>query len=375
MTAPDGVSGQSPAQDKGRAKTVYVHLSHGKRALDLIAGNGQLAAGHDRTRIIDALLASPNELASTALCNRLRQAVARLMPPLLGDVSLTTSAEQALGHAVAMARAYHASRGRPGRRSVIVCGPHPGNSQVHAPLRDSILVERCDGAAVRSALQKLGTQQVAALLLEPLGFAGGLRPLQPDQAEELDVLCERSGIVLISDETLGGMGRTGMALAAQSLGLKPDIAFLGEILTNGAAPLGAVVARPDVAAALQKPDEPLLAGRVMAALENLAIHEDEQLFGRSLELEHYWQHNIQSLAGAPVILDVRCLGLAAAIEIRPRAGQPGARGQLLFQRARDYGVLPGVRDDTILLTPPLTITKDQIDDIVEKLSAALRKIT
>lgn len=372
MIAAGQDTGARTPRESRRLGAMHVLLQQGARVLDATGGDGRLVLGHDRNRIADAVRAAPSGPASHSDLAKLRQRIAALMPPRLDEVSFTTCGAQTAARAIAMAWAHH--RHQPERQRILVCSQRPAADLLPAPFDPRDMFVGRDLAGIMAQVTALGLDHIAALLIEPLGLADGLTPLSATEVEGLRQLCERSGILLIADETVAGLGRLGAPLASQRLGLTPDLVMLGEMLTNDAAPLGAVVARADMAELLMESDIVPDAGAVAGALETLATLDEENLLRHCLEIEPYWQQAIHSLAGAPVIDDIRCLGLAAAITLAPRTGAPGARGQLLFQRARDYGVLTRVLGDTLLLTPALVITRDQIDEIVEKLSAALRKI-
>jgi beta-alanine--pyruvate transaminase len=358
-----------------RASAMHVLLPQGAQLLDVTAGDGRQLLGHGRDSIAAAVRAAPSGPAARGGLDRLRRQIGALMPPHLDEVAFAASGAQSLAQAIAVAREYHRRRGQTARQRILVCTCRSACDLPPPPLDPQDMFVGRALADITARAAALGPDRIAALLIEPLGMADGLPPPDPAEAEGLRLLCERSGMLLIADETAAALGRVGTATAAQRLGLTPDLVMLGEVLTNNAAPLGAVVARTDMADLLMQGGIIPEAAAVAAALETLAILEDEQLLRRSREIEPYWQQAINSLMGAPVIRSIHGIGLASAIELVPRPGAPGARGQLLFQRSRDYGILTRVRDETLFLTPALVVTKDQIDEIVEKLSAALRKIT
>lgn len=357
------------------AHAVRVRLPQGVTVLDATGGDGRIGAGHGRERIAVALRGAGPGAAPAAERERLRRTVAALMPPLLDEVSFAASGAQAVARAIALARDYHRRRGQAARQRIIVCAAHPKDDPCPAPFDPADVFAGRSLRDIEARMGELGPDRLAAVLIEPLDLADGLMPPTAAGMQELRLLCERHGALLISDESAAGLGRAGTAIAAQRLEVTPDLVVMGEVLTNDAAPLGVVVARAEIAEAAADSEAVPGAGAVAAALETLAIYDQEQLFRRGAALEPYWQQSIRSLAGAPAIADIRCFGLAAALVLAPRPGDPGARGQLLFRRSLDYGVLTRAQKDLVLLTPSLVITRDQIDEIVEKLSAALRKIT
>ncbi len=157
-------------------------------------------------------------------------------------------------------------------------------------------------------------------------------------------------------------------------------------LTNGAVPMGAV----GVSAAVYQSVVEGAAGpgieffhgytysghplAAAAGLATLDVYESEGLFQRAAELTPYWQDAVHSLKGLPHVIDIRDMGLVAGIELEPRAGAPGARATEAFHRAFDDGILIRVTADVIALSPPLIISRDQIDELIDRLSSIIKTI-
>jgi beta-alanine--pyruvate transaminase len=108
-----------------------------------------------------------------------------------------------------------------------------------------------------------------------------------------------------------------------------------------------------------------------ALIATLEIYRREQLFQRALELEEYWEQAVHMLRQAPNVIDVRNIGLVGGVELAPLDGRPGARGSDVYQRAFEGGLLVRVTGDTIALSPPLILSREQIDEIVDKLGQAI----
>jgi beta-alanine--pyruvate transaminase len=113
---------------------------------------------------------------------------------------------------------------------------------------------------------------------------------------------------------------------------------------------------------------PAACGALMATLK---IYEREKLFDRARSLEGYWEEAVHMLRQAPNVADVRNIGLVGGIEFKPVEGRPGARGNDVYRRAFDEGLLVRVTGDTIALSPPLIISEEQIDEVMEKLGNAI----
>jgi beta-alanine--pyruvate transaminase len=108
-----------------------------------------------------------------------------------------------------------------------------------------------------------------------------------------------------------------------------------------------------------------------ALIATLEIYTRERLFQRARDLETYWQDAVHMLRQAPNVADVRNIGLVGAVELAPFGGRPGTRGSDVYRRAFEGGLLARVTGDTIALSPPLIISEQQIDEIVEKLGDAI----
>jgi beta-alanine--pyruvate transaminase len=225
---------------------------------------------------------------------------------------------------------------------------------------------------------------IAAVIVEPLaGSAGVLVPPQ-GYLERLRKICDKHGILLIFDEVITGFGRLGASFACEKLGIIPDILCLAKGLTNGSVPMGAVMVRKGIydgmmAAAPENTIElfhgytysghPLACA---AALASLDVFEDEQLFKRAGDLAPYFEDAVHSLRELPHVIDVRNMGLVAGIELEPIPGKPTARAFEAFQRCYEKGVLIRTTGDIIALSPPLIISKPQIDELVGTLGGVLR---
>ena len=183
-----------------------------------------------------------------------------------------------------------------------------------------------------------------------------------------------------------GFGRLGASFACEKLGVIPDILCLAKGLTNGSVPMGAVMVRKGIydgmmAAAPENTIElfhgytysghPLACA---AALASLDVFEEEQLFKRAGDLAPYFEDAVHSLRELPHVIDVRNMGMVAGIELEPIPGKPTARAFEAFQRCYEKGVLIRTTGDIIALSPPLIISKPQIDELVGTLGGVLREM-
>jgi beta-alanine--pyruvate transaminase len=210
------------------------------------------------------------------------------------------------------------------------------------------------------------------VLVPPKGYLKRLREI-----------CSKHGILLILDEVITGFGRLGTGFAAEYFDVLPDLITTAKGLTSGTVPMGAVIARKNIYDAFMTGPEhaielfhgytysghPLACAAGLAALD---VYGEERLFDNVRTLAPYWEDAAHALKGLPHVIDIRNLGLIAAIELEPIAGQPTKRTFDAFLRAYDKGLLVRTTGDIIALSPPLTITKAQIDELFGTLAAVLK---
>ena len=212
---------------------------------------------------------------------------------------------------------------------------------------------------------------IAAVIVEPFAGSAGVLPPPVGYLERLREITSAHGILLVFDEVIAAFGRVGTAFAAERFGVAPDIVTVAKGITSGTVPMGAVLVRGDVRDAIvdAAPDaieffhgytysgHPLACAAAMATLD---VYESEGLFARSQALEPVLESAVHDLADRPHVRDIRNIGLAAAVELEPRAGAPGARGAAAFERAFDRGVLLRATADTVAIAPAPIASEENI---------------
>ena len=177
---------------------------------------------------------------------------------------------------------------------------------------------------------------ICAVIVEPMAGSTGVLPPPQGYLQRLRAICDRHGILLIFDEVITGFGRLGHAFAAERYGVVPDILTFAKGVTSGTVPMGGVIARAHVHEALMQGPERTIelfhgytySGHPLAcaaALASLDLYRDEGLFERALTLEPAFAEAVMGLRSEPNVLDIRTVGLAAAIDLAPRPDAPGAR--------------------------------------------------
>ena len=244
------------------------------------------------------------------------------------------------------------------------------------------------GAEKADVLEQLvalhGAENIAAVIVEPMSGSAGVILPPEGYLKRLRAITKKHGILLIFDEVITGFGRVGDAFASQRWDVTPDMITTAKALNNGAIPMGAVLIDDDIYdACMQGPEgielfhgytysgHPVAAA---AAIASLNIYENEKLFERSKELEGYFEDAIHSLKGLPNIIDIRNIGLVGGIQFSPSEKGVGKRGFGIFETCFDKGTLVRATADIIAISPPLIVSKQEIDQIVNTLSDAIRAV-
>ena len=233
-------------------------------------------------------------------------------------------------------------------------------------------------------VQLQGAEKIAAVIVEPMSGSAGVILPPKGYLERLREIADKHGILLIFDEVITGFGRLGTPFAVDYFGVVPDIITTAKGLTNGAIPMGAVFTSSKIYNGLMTGPENAIelfhgytySGHPVACAAGIAtleIYQEEGLLTRAAELADYWQEALHSLKDLPFVIDIRNLGLVGAVELSSRDGAPGARAYDIFVDCFQKGLLIRVTGDVIALSPPLTITKEEIDKIVSILGDAMKR--
>ena len=406
------------------AEGIFYGTPDGRQILDGMSGMWCVNAGHNRAPIVEAIRAqagkldyAPSYQISHPLAFELANRLAGLMPAELDHVFFCNSGSEAVDSALKIALAYHRAKGEAGRRRLIgrargfhgtgfggmSVGGIPANRRdfgsllpetdhlpdTHDPARNLFAKgQPVHGAEYADALLDLialhGADSIAAVIVEPMAGSTGVLVPPEGYLERLRTICTAHGILLIFDEVITAFGRLGAGSAAERFGVVPDMMTTAKGLTNAAVPMGAVVMSGEIYDGLMSGPEDQIeffhgytyAGHPLACAAGLAaldLYRDENLFDRAAGLETVWQEAVHRLRGAQHVVDIRNIGLAAAIELAPRAGAPGARAQEVFQRCFEGGALVRYTGDTIAMAPPLIIEENQIDSLTANLADAINR--
>jgi adenosylmethionine-8-amino-7-oxononanoate aminotransferase len=401
-----------------RGEGCYVYDEHGKRYLDGLSALFCVNAGHGRAEIGEAMARQASELGfytnwsyTHPRAVELAAKIASLTPGDLNRVFFTSGGSEAVESAWKLVRNYHrlngdaqrtkliareiayhgtslgalAATGIPGLRTqfepLTPGGCHvPNTNSYHWPEgRDPLWA----ADAIEERIEFEGPESVGAVILEPVQNAGGCFTPQEGYFQRVREICDRHGVLLISDEVICSWGRLGEWFGAQRYDYRPDIITTAKGLTSAYAPMGAMIVSDAIA-------EPFMSGTAMfahgftfaahpiaaaAALANLEIFEREDLCGRVREKEPEFRAMLEGLRELPIVGDVRGAGYFQAIELvkdkdtkesfDEKESEDLLRGFLsgelyrrgLICRADDRG------DPVIQLSPPLIADTEQFEEI------------
>jgi len=376
----------------------------GKEYIDGTASLWNVNVGHGRTEIVEAAMAQMRELASYQVfgvfANRpaldLAERLASLAPLDDPRIFLGSGGGDAIDTAAKLARRYFAAIGQPDRTHLIsrtqgYHGTHgmgtsiggiPANREGIGPIDPDVSVVAYDSVgALGAEIDRLGADRVAAVFVEPVIGAGGVLLPPPGYIEGVAALCERTGVLFVCDSVIAGFGRLGSWFGIERFGVRPDLLTFAKGVTSGYLPLGGVVVGAKVAAPFW--DEgawfrhgPTYSGHptvCAAALANLDIMEREGLLERGNELEGEMAAALAPLADHALVGEIRAgIGALGAVAFsRDALAEAPDLAQRTFAAARERGVLVRGLADAIALSPPLVITREQVDRAVEVIGDAL----
>ncbi len=401
-----------------RGEGCYVYDEHGKRYLDGLSALFCVNVGHGRAELADAAARQAKELAfytnwsyahprSIELATR----IAQLAPGNLNRVFFTSGGSEAVESAWKLAKAYHAARGEKGRYKLIARnlayhgtsmgaltatglpplrapfepltpgGHHVPNTNAYRWNEDREELWAAD--AIEEAITFEGPETVAAVILEPVQNSGGCFVPQEGYFQRVREICDRHGVLLISDEVICSWGRIGTWFGCERYGYQPDMVTTAKGITSAYAPMGALIAGDHIA-------EPFLHGTAIfnhgftfgghpvssaVALANIEVMERENLCEHVRENESALRGMLESLRDLPIVGDVRGAGYFQAVELvkdretketfTHEEAEELLRG-FLSHELYDRGLICRTDDrgePVIQLSPPLIAGPEQFEEI------------
>ncbi|HTP15652.1 MAG TPA: aspartate aminotransferase family protein [Streptosporangiaceae bacterium] len=415
-----------------RGSGQYVYDQHGKRYLDGLSGLFVSQIGHGRTEVAEAGARQASELAYFPLWSyahpraiELAERLAGIAPGDLNRVFFTTSGSEAVEAAWKLAKQYFKAVGEYGRYKVLsrdiayhgtsmgalaITGL-PGIKEPFEPLppggvrvpntnfyrapafvaHDAAVFGQWAADEIERAILREGPESVAAVFLEPVQNSGGCFPPPPGYFQRVREICDRYGVLLVSDEVICAFGRLGYYFGSQRYGHQPDIITFAKGVTSGYAPMGGMLVADRLMEPFSNGHDTFLHGVTFAghpvscavALASLDVFEKEDVLGNVRANEAAFRATLSKLSDLPIVGDVRGDGYFYGIEmVKDKATREtfdddeserllrGFLSQALFDaglvcRADDRG------DPVIQLSPPLTCTQQHFDEMEQILRGVL----
>jgi len=370
-----------------RGEGCYLFDTEGRRYLDCVAGIAVNALGYGDPQVAQAIAAAATGLIHTSNLYYTRQSseLAKLLVErsFADRVFFSNSGAESVEGALKFARKYARERHREGKTAIVAfSGSFHGRSMgaVAVTHRDKYrepfmpvmpgvrFAPFNDLAAAKAAI----TDDVCAVIVEPVQGEGGLSTATPEFLRGLRARCDAVGALLIIDEIQCGMGRTGTLWAYEPYGIKPDIMTVAKPL-GGGLPIGAILMTQAVADAIHVGEHgttfgggPFVTSVAKVVFERIA---DPQFLGHVREVGDYLDEALHDFASNhPQVLELRGRGLMRGLRIDGAAGA-------VREAAHDTGLLVATAgDDVVRLLPPLIIERQHVDELVGKLDAAFSKL-
>jgi putrescine aminotransferase len=409
-----------------RGEGIYIWDSDGHRILDAMSGLWCVNVGYGRRELADAayrqLITLPfyNSFFNTSNVPAITLAatLARISPPQFAHVFYAGSGSEGNDTIVRMVRRYWDLQGQPQRKVIIsrrnayhgstMAGASLGgmdamHAQGDLPIPNITHIEQPyyfeNGAGLspeeyglqaarrlEERILELGADHVAAFIGEPVQGAGGVIIPPATYWPEIQRICDRYGILLVSDEVICGFGRLGHWFGCERMGTRPDLITFAKGVTSGYVPLGGVLVGERVAKALIEQGEEFAHGFTYSghpvacavANENIALIEREHLVQNvRQDTGPYLKLKFEALQEHPLVGQAEACGLMAALVLvknkRPlqRFAEDLKVGMVCRGHMFEQGVVMRAVGDRMIIAPPLVITRPQIDEMISLIRRCL----
>ncbi len=398
-----------------RAEGLYYWDIEGKRYFDAIGGIFVAMLGHGHPRVLEAMrkqmermtFAPPLHGISDITLDFIER-LGDITPGNLNYVKPFSGGSEATEAAMKFVRQYYKQTGHPGKYKFIsrYYGYHGGTAgsmaasgtgsrkskfephmagflKVFPPnyYRDRFPSwEECNrftAQSIEDIIIHEDAETVAGVLLEPVGNTGGIITPTDEYFQIIRDICTRHNVALIFDEVITGFGKTGRMFAAQTFGVTPDIMCCGKGLSNGALPMGAMIAREDMAeafwgepeAGIQFAHGHTFAGNPLAAAVGIAVIDEiveKELDKKAAVNGEYLARKLECLKKYGVVREVRGKGILRGVELTN-----SAIGPVLKRTALKNGIILRVDPSWFAVSPALVATQADIDEMCELIEKSL----
>ena len=410
------------------AKGHYIYDTEGHQILDAMAGLWCVNVGYGREELVEAAANQMRQLpyynaffkTSHPAVAKLSEKLAALTPEGLSHVFYANSGSEANDTIIRMVRHFWALEGKPSKRviigreygyhgSTILAASMGGMSGMHeqaASEADFVHIKppygflyqgnqseemfaKTAASWLEDEILAQGADNVAAFIAEPIQGAGGVIIPPQGYFVHIQEICQKYDILFIADEVITGFGRTGQWFASDAMDLRPDMMTLAKGLTSGYVPMSAVMVGDRIFDSLKEKGGEFYHGftysghpvAAAVALANLQIIEEDGLLARVRdETGPYFTTALSPLADHPLVGEVRTYGLLACVELVADKNGPvlfdntGHTAEMVRDHAIASGLMVRAVRDGMILSPPLTFQKSDIDEVVTKLTSALDEV-
>ena len=409
-----------------RADGVYLWDSEGRKILDAMAGLWCVNIGYGREELARVAYEQMQQLpyyntffqTTHPPAVDLAELLSQVTPAHLNHVFFTNSGSEANDTVVRLVRHYWSARGKGSRKIIIsrenayhgstmagasLGGMKPMHKQGGLPIPDiehitqpywytlggDLSPEEFGLQAARALEDKileLGADRVAAFIGEPIQGAGGVIVPPWSYWPEISRICKKYEVLLVADEVICGFGRTGKWFASEYFGIEADLMSIAKGLSSGYLPIGGVMISDAVADVLINQGGEFQHGFTYSghptccavAAANIRILRDERIIERAeAETAPYLQARIREFESHPLVGEVRGVGMFGAVQLakdkskRSPFDSPGEAGNLCKDHCTDNDLIMRAVGDSMILSPPLIISKTEIDELMEKAGRAI----
>ncbi len=408
-----------------KAEHIYIYTHDGHQMLDGMSGLWCCNLGYSQHSISERVYAQLQELpyynnffqCANQPAVELAQALAAVTPDNFNRVFFTNSGSEANDTNLRLVQRYYDLQGRPEKQqiisrrnayhgSTIAAASLGGMKAMHEQTHGLTYIHHIgqphwfeEGAdedpnefglrvarELEQKIDELGEDKVAAFIAEPVQGAGGVI-IPPDSYwPEIQRICDERDILLIADEVICGFGRTGAWFGSETYGIRPDLITFAKAVTNGYMPLGGVLVSDKVAEVILGHGGEFAHGLTYsghpascaAGLETLRILRESNIIENcGAEVAPHFQARLKQLEDHPIVGQVRGQGMFAAVELvrdkgsRERLAPQSAAAIYCRNQANEGGLMVRQTGDAMIMAPPLVCSKEEIDLLAERLTAAL----
>jgi len=409
-----------------KAEGVYIYEDNGKKYLDGMAGLWCVNIGYGRKELVEAASQQMTELpyynlffkTTTAPATELAAKIASLAPAHMNKVFFTGSGSDANDTNFRMVRRYWDLKGKPTKKtfisrqnayhgSTVAAASLGGMGYMHEqgdlPIDGIVHVDQpywfAEGGdlskdefglkaaqSLEAKILEVGEENIAAFIAEPFQGAGGVITPPDTYWPEIKRILAKYDILFILDEVISGFGRTGEWFASEYFDLKPDMITIAKGMSSGYLPIGGVIISDKVADVVIGEGGDFNHGYTYSghpvaaavALKNIEILESEGIVEQvKAETSPYLQQRWQELADHPIVGEARGLGMVASLELvkdkatKERLAPNAGGGGVCRDYSMDNGLIMRSCGDIMVISPPLVITKAEIDELIEKAKKTL----